>query len=62
MIYKTIGMAALFVLVLYFPLLSGSPAFADTNNFQKQIDAKNQEIQKLETEIGQYQASIDDAE
>ena len=62
MIYKTIGMAALFVLVLYFPLLSGSPAFADTNNFQKQIDAKNQEIQKLETEMGQYQASIDDAE
>jgi len=62
-IYKIVALVVFFALILYFfPLLSGRPAFADTNDLKQQIDAKNQEIQKLEVEIEQYQASIDDAE
>jgi len=56
-------MVTLLALIFYFPaLLSGRPVLADTGDLQQQIDAKNQEIQKLEAEIGQYQASIDEAE
>ena len=55
LIFKIIAVAALFALVLSFPVLA-----APEEDLKTQIEEKNQEIQKLEAEIKEFQDNIEE--